>query len=147
MVCPSRKKVGPHPELVEEFLALTGQKFHIYELLQFLRYAAETGSVIQEAAVQQIADTLLADSAAASTQTATAERSRVIKTLRAELKSKESELDSLIKSLIDFPPKTGDAPGDDAKRILKTRISELTNLVNTMRDRLNDLESDQDTGG
>src|SRR5205807_1363558 len=68
------KKVGPHPELVEEFLGTTGQQFHIYELLQFLRYAVETGSIIQEAAVQQIADTMIADSEVALTQSASAER-------------------------------------------------------------------------
>ena len=55
------KKIGPHPHLIEEFLAATGQQFHIYELPQFLRYSAETGSGIRAKAVQQIAETMAAD--------------------------------------------------------------------------------------
>jgi hypothetical protein len=141
------RKLGPHPDLVEEFLAITGQQFHIYELLQFLRFAVETGSLIQEEAVQQIADTMIADSEVASTQTASTERSRIIRALRGELREKESELDGLIKSLIDFPPRTGDAPADESKRLLKARISEITDIVSTLRHRLSDLESDAEAGG
>jgi hypothetical protein len=137
------RKIGPHPELVEEFLAATGQQFHIYELLQFLRYAAETGSIIQPEAVQQIAETMAADSEVAASQSADAERAHAIKVLRAELRGKEFELDGLIKSLIDFPPKTGqgEPTQDDPKRSLKARIAELTALVNTLRDRLTALEA------
>jgi hypothetical protein len=139
------KKVGPHPALVEEFLAGTSQHFHIYELPQFLRYSAETGSAIQADAVQRIADTMIADSQAASSQTAVAERALAIMALRSELRAKEFELDGLIKSLIDFPPKTGEAEiiRDDGKRALKSRISELTEVVNTLRERIGSLESDR----
>jgi hypothetical protein len=142
------RKIGPHPELVEEFLAATGQQFHIYELLQFLRYSAETGSTIQAEAVQQIAETLAADTDAAVTQTAAIERAHAIKALRADLRGREFELDGLIKSLIDFPPKTGQgepAP-DDPKRALKTRIGEVTALINTLRERLTVLEADSAPG-
>jgi hypothetical protein len=139
------KKIGPHPALVEEFLSVTGQQFHIYELLQFLRYAADTGSEIQAEAVRHIADTLVADSEAAATISAT-DRVRLLKVLRAELRGKESELDGLIKSLIDLPPSTAaaTAPRDDTKRSLKTRIGELTELVNEMREQLTALEADAD---
>jgi PIN like domain len=137
------KKVGPHPQLVEEFLTATGQQFHIYELPQFLRYSVETGSAIQPDAVQRIADTMIADTQAASNQTAATERALATKALRSELRSKEFELDSLIKSLIDFPPRTGEeAPRDDLKRPLKLRIGELTEVVSTLRERLIALESE-----
>jgi PIN like domain len=139
------KKVGPHPQLIEEFLAATSQQFHIYELPQFLRYSAETGSAIQPDAVQRIADTMIADSQAASNQAAAVERGTAIKAVRAELRGKEFELDGLIKSLIDFPPRTGEPgapPQDDAKRSLKMRIGELTEVVNTLRERLGVLELD-----
>ncbi len=138
------KKLGPHPDLVEEFLAITGQQFHIYELLQFLRFAVETGSVIQEAAVQQIADTVTADAEVASAQAANGERARIVRAMRADLRDKESELDGLIKSLIDYPPKPAIpvATGDDTKRALKLRIGELTTLVNSLRDQLEALESE-----
>jgi hypothetical protein len=136
------KKIGPHPYLVEEFLAATSQQFHIYELPQFLRYSVETGSAIQPEAVQKIAETMIADTQAISNQTAATERAQAIKALRSELRGKEFELDGLIKSLIDFPLRTGEeAPRDDAKSTLKLRIGELTKVVNTLRERLSDLDS------
>jgi hypothetical protein len=139
------KKLGPHPALIEEFLSITGQQCHIYELPQFLRYAVETGSAIKEEAVQQIADVMIADSEAATTQTALGERTRTIKALRADLRQKESELDVLIKSLVDYPPITAElaeTQGDYTKRTLKIRIGELTTLVNTLREQLNSLQTD-----
>lgn len=137
------KKLGPHPYLVEEIFIATNQQFHIYELPQFLRYAAETGATIQPDAVQQIAETLIADSQAASNQTAASERAAAIRALRSELRGKESELDGLIKSLIDSPPRMGEEMSrDDAKRTLKNRVTELTEVVNALRERLNALETD-----
>ena len=136
------KKIGPHPYLVEEFLRETNEQFHIYELPQFLRYAADTGSAIQPEAVERIEETMVADTQAAANQAISSERVLAIKALRGELRGKEFELDRLIKSLIDFPPRIGEeAPQDDAKRTLKQRISELTEVVNTLRERLNSLES------
>lgn len=130
------RKLGPHPALIEEFLAVTGQEFHAYELLQFLRYAADTGSDIQEESVQKIADTLAAESA---THT---DRPWSPKELRVELRAKENELDGLIKSLIDLPtiPQHTAAPGDEVKQAIKSRINELTEVVNTIRERLITLE-------
>lgn len=137
------KKIGPHPYLVEEFIAATGQQFHIYELPQFLRYSAERGSTIQPEAVQKIAETMIADTQTASDQSAATERSITIKALRSELRGKEFELDGLIKSLIDFPPGAGEEISrGDAKRTLKMRITELTEVVNTLRERLSALDSD-----
>nr|WP_297354068.1 PIN domain-containing protein [uncultured Caldimonas sp.] len=137
------RKMGPHPALIEEFLAATGQEFHIYELLQFLRYAAVTGSEIKEESVQKIADSLVAG-AETDAPSSTAERFKSQKALRAELRSKETELDGLIKALIDLPPTPSHAAslGEDAKQALKSRISELTGLVNAMRERLATLEGD-----
>jgi hypothetical protein len=137
------KKIGPHPYLVEEFVRETNEQFHIYELPQFLRYAADTGSAIQPEAVEKIEETMVADTQAAANQAISSERALAIKALRGELRGKEFELDRLIKSLIDFPPRTGEeAPQDDAKRTLKQRISELTEVVNTLRERLNSLEAE-----
>lgn len=137
------KKVGPHPALVEEFLATTGQEFHIYELLQFLRYAAVTGSEIKEESVRKIADSLAAD-AEVETPPSDIERFKSQKALRTELRSKETELDGLIKSLIDLPPtpQQAAASGEDTKQALKSRISELTSLVNAIREQLAVLEGE-----
>jgi hypothetical protein len=142
------RKIGPHPELVEEFFLATGQQFHIYELLQFLRYAADTGSGIQAEAVRQIADTMLKDAEAITTLSAL-DRSRALKVLRAELRDKETELDGLVKSLIDLPPKMAEGealPRDDAKRSLKSRIAELTDQINALRAQLIALESNSEGG-
>jgi PIN like domain len=137
------KKMGPHPGLVEEFLSVTGQEFHIYELLQFLRYAAVTGSEIKEESVQRIADSIAAG-AEVDEPASAVERSKSQKALRAELRTKESELDGLIKSLIDLPPTASQAtsPSEDAKQALKSRISELTSLVNAIRGQLATLEDE-----
>ena len=54
------RKLGPRPELVEEFKAESGQDFHIYEFSQFLRFAAERHPEIKEN-VGQVEESLLAD--------------------------------------------------------------------------------------
>ncbi|MBM3114249.1 PIN domain-containing protein [Jeongeupia naejangsanensis] len=134
------KKIGPHPSLIEELLETTGQEFHIYELLQFLRYAADTGSGIQETSVQKIAETIAAESEREAPNAA-AERAKSQRMLRSELHSKEAELDGLIKSLIDFPPTPQlVASGEDAKYALKSRIAELTEIVSIVRRQLAELE-------
>jgi hypothetical protein len=135
------KKIGPHPSLIEEFLSKTGQEVHIYELLQFLRYAAVTGSKIEEESVRKIADSLDA-AVEAETSPSDSERSKSQKALRAELRSMETELDGLIKSLIDLPPSSMKVATstEDAKQSMKSRISELTSLVNAMREQLAALE-------
>lgn len=139
------KKVGPHPALIEEFLLMTGQEFHIYELLQFLRYAAGTGtgSQIKEAFVQKIADSIAAESES-ETPGGVEDRVKSQRALRAELRIKETELDGLIKSLFDLPPmqQQAAASGEDVKQALKVRVNELTCLVNALREQLAALEGD-----
>lgn len=135
------KKMGPHPALIEEFLTVTGQEFHIYELLQFLRYAAGTGSQIKEASVQKIADSIAAET---EEPNSAAERATSQRILRSDLHSKESELDGLIKSLIDLPPTPQQlaTTGEDVKQVLKARIIELTGIVKAIREQLTVLEGD-----
>lgn len=131
------RKTGPHPALIQEFQEITGQEFHIYELLQFLRYAAVTGAEIKEESVQKIADSLTSDGES-NPLSSTVEGSDSKKNLRAELRSKETELDGMIKALIDLPPSPPQdaSDNDDAKLTLKSRIGELTVVMNAMRERL-----------
>ncbi len=140
------KKIGPHPALVEEFLAATGQEFHIYELLQFLRYAASSGSDIKEESVQKIADSLVAGPES-TVSSPIIERSGSQMALRAELRKYEGELDALIKSLIDLPPTPPQTvvAGEDVKEALKARIRELTDLASATRAQLATLEADSRT--
>lgn len=136
-------KIGPHPALVEEFLSMTGQEFHIYELLQFLRYAAVTGSEIKEESVRKIADSIATGTGPEASHPEI-EQFKSQRVLRAELRSKETELDGLIKLLIDLPPAAPEPAraGEDMKQALKSRISELTDMMNAIRERLARLEGD-----
>lgn len=137
------RKIGPHPALIEEFLAMTGQEFHIYELLQFLRYAAGTGSQIKETSVQKIAETIAAESEA-ETPSAVVQRARSQHALLADLRSYETELDGLIKSLIDMPPAVSQTStsDEDVRQVLKVRINELTSAINSIRKQLAMLEGE-----
>jgi hypothetical protein len=90
---------------------------------------------------------MIADKQAATNQAAASEHSLAIKAIRSELRGKEFELDGLIKSLIDSPPRVREEElRDDIKRTLKLRISELSEVVNALRDRLSALESDSTEG-
>jgi len=48
------RKLGARPELLEEFKAATGEEFHIYELGQFLRIAAQNHGEIEPGKVERI---------------------------------------------------------------------------------------------
>ena len=146
------RKMGPHPELVEEFMSQTGQQFHIYELLQFLRYAGETGSTIQADTVQQIAETVLSDSAVVSAASVTGERARATKALRRELRTREFELDGLVQSLIDLPPRSAEShavPLEDTRHSLKIKISGLNEEIAILRTDLERAEAgeEDESGG
>jgi hypothetical protein len=134
------KKIGPHPSLVDEFFTCTGQELHIYELLQFLRYSAGTGSHIHDESVRKIADSLVAESHA-EIASAISDRAKI---LRIELSDRETELDGVIKSLIDLPPTLQQAvqPIGDVRQALKTRMGELTGVVSALREQLVILEND-----
>jgi hypothetical protein len=69
---------------------------------------------------------------------------RRVRSSNREHLSRQHALDGLIKSLIDLPPSTAEATAsrDDTKRSLNTRIGELTELVNAMREQLSALEVD-----
>lgn len=54
------RKLGPRPELVEEFRAGSGQDFHIYEFMNFLRVAGDRHPEIKET-VEVVAQSLRDD--------------------------------------------------------------------------------------
>ena len=54
------RKLGPRPELVEEFATGSGQDFHIYEFMNFLRVAGERHQEIKQT-VEVVQHSLLVD--------------------------------------------------------------------------------------
>lgn len=112
------------------------------ELPQFLRFVVEAGSPIQKAVVQRTANTMTAATQAATMHSAAAERACSGKALRTDSREKESELDGPIKAMIDHPPTTAEpaTPEDDSKRVLKTRVTDLTTLVKRLREHLSSVQ-------
>ncbi|MFG7488830.1 PIN-like domain-containing protein [Methylorubrum rhodesianum] len=114
------RKLGPRPELIEEFRAGSDQDFHIYEFGQFLRFAAERFPEIQ-AGVDQVEKSLLDDERARRRQSEVAE---AIET-RAKVRELEDERDRIVAALSGAPGASMPvAPVD--RGALRTRLAELT---------------------
>jgi hypothetical protein len=92
------RKLGPRPELVEEFQANSDQNFHIYEFSQFLRFAAERFPEIQ-AGVDQVERSLQDDERARRKQSEVAEATET----REKVRELEDERDQIIAVLSGAP--------------------------------------------
>ncbi|WP_223531789.1 PIN-like domain-containing protein [Pseudomonas sp. GL-RE-20] len=119
------RKLGPRPELVEEFKAESGQDFHIYEFSQFLRFAAERFAEIK-ANVGQVEESLLADEKARQRQSDAAEA------IGNEIKIRrlEDERDEII-ALLSGVPGTSTMTVATDRASLRTRLKELDDLIVT----------------
>ncbi|WP_158815346.1 PIN-like domain-containing protein [Methylocapsa sp. S129] len=114
------RKLGPRPELIEEFRAGSDQDFHIYEFGQFLRFAAERFPEIQ-AGVDQVEKSLQDDERARRRQSEVAE---AIET-RAKVRELEDERDQIVAVLSGAPGAS--MPVAPVDRVaLRTRLGELT---------------------
>lgn len=116
------RKMGPRPELIEEFQAEAGQAFHIYEFSQFLRFAAERSPEIK-ANVEKVEESLLADEEARRRQDDAAAASD----LDARLRGFEDERDQIITALSGTPGGTIGLDGDRAA--LRARLEELNKEI------------------
>ena len=113
------RKLGPRPELVEEFQAESGQGFHIYEFGQFLRFAAERFPEIR-AGVDQVEKSLQEDERARRKQSEVVE---AIET-RAKLRQLEDERDQIVAVLSGAP--SASPPMASVDRVaLRARLGEL----------------------
>jgi hypothetical protein len=113
------RKLGPRPELVEEFKAENGQDFHIYEFSQFLRFAADRYPEIK-ANVDKVEESLLADENARRRQSDAAEaRDSEIK-----LRQLEDERDQLVATLSGTPGSSIASVTAD-RSALRARLNEL----------------------
>lgn len=114
------RKLGPRPELVEEFHAGSNQDFHIYEFGQFLRFAAERFPEIQ-AGVDQVEKSLQDDERARRKQSEVAE---AIET-RAKLRELEDERDQIVAVLSGAPGAS--VPAAPVDRVaLRARLGEVS---------------------
>ena len=124
------RKLGPRPELFEEFRAMAGQDFHIYELGQFLRIAAERHKEIGQASVEQIEKSVQEDEEARR-------RSEVILDeidLRARVMALENERDSIISALAGVPNLQITQAGDASdKAAMRSRLADIERELAAMR--------------
>lgn len=118
------RKLGPRPELIEEFKAESGQDFHIYEFSQFLRFAADRFPEIR-ANVEKVEESLLADEEARRRQSDAAEA----KSVERRLRELEDERDQLVAALSGTPGSSVvDLPTD--RTLLRARLNEINAEIN-----------------
>ncbi|WP_205650005.1 PIN-like domain-containing protein [Agrobacterium sp. RS6] len=121
------RKLGPRPELIEEFQAGSDQEFHIYEFGQFLRFAGARFPEIK-AGVDQVEKSLQDDVRARKKQNEAAE---AIET-RAKVRELEDERDQIVAAL-------SGASGPVAlpdRAALRARLVELTAELESYHPRL-----------
>lgn len=114
------RKLGPRPELIEEFQAGSDQDFHMYEFGQFLRFAAERFPEIK-AGVDQVEKSLEDDVRARKKQNEAAE---AIET-QAKIREIEDERDQIVAALSGAPGAAIPVATVD-RAALRARLGELT---------------------
>lgn len=113
------RKLGPRPELIEEFQAGSDQDFHIYEFGQFLRFAAERFPEIK-AGVDQVEKSLQDDVRARRKQNEAVE---AIET-QVKVRELEDERDQIVAALSGAPGTAVPVATVD-RTALRARLGEL----------------------
>lgn len=124
------RKLGPRPELVEEFKAVSGQDFHIYEFPQFLRIAAERHPEF-EAGVIEVEKSLAEDERARQRQMDAGRRREI----QVEVRRLEDERDQVVALLSGAPSLEGPAPTVD-RVSLRARLDQVNREVAELQDEL-----------
>lgn len=130
------RRLGPHPALIEEFLQVTGQSFHIYDLPQFLKFASNEQGVAPET-VRQIEETVREE----------AEARRLMRdedldqAIRAEIRTRERERDQMVNTLLRMPSSGGTMEGVDRSGI-RDRILTLDREIEELRIKIADVAPD-----
>ncbi|MET4359127.1 hypothetical protein ABIC08_009104 [Bradyrhizobium sp. RT9b] len=120
------RKLGPRPELIEEFQAGSDQNFHIYEFGQFLRFAAERFQEIK-AGVDQVERSLEEDVRARRKQSEAAEANET----RAKVRELEDERDRIV-GLLSGAPGAAVPVATVDRAALRARLSELSAELETL---------------
>ena len=133
------EKLGPRPELIQEFKECTDQTFHIYRLTQFLRIAADRHPEIK-AGVTEIEKSLREDEQAKMRLDGAAKASE----LRQRITELEDERDVIISTLSGAPMR-GELPQPTTDRsALRARLEALRTELENMNATLS-LESSPHT--
>lgn len=120
------RKLGPRPELIEEFRTESDQDFHIYEFGQFLRFAAERFPAIK-AGVDQVEKSLQDDERARRRQSEAAEATETL----ARIRELEDERDRIVAALSGAPGTSMQAVAVD-RAALRVRLSELNSELKAL---------------
>lgn len=138
------RKMGPRPELIEEFRTDSGQDFHIYEFSQFLRFAANRFPSIKPN-VDKVEESILADEEARRRQDDAAAMLEHDTTLRAL----EDERDQIVSVLSGTPGGIGSVSGDRAA--MRARLDDLNRQIRSISKEAKqgspDIDSDLNAGG
>ena len=124
------RKLGPRPELVEEFKAAAGQDFHIYEFPQFLRIAAGRHPEFEEAVLE--VEKSLADDERARQRQIDAVMRREIQLALSRL---EDERDQVVAQLSGTPTLDGPTPTLD-RSALRARLDQLNRELQELEGQL-----------
>lgn len=119
------RRMGPRPELIEEFREQAAQNFHIYDFGQFLRFSAERYPEIKDN-VAKVEESLLADEEARRRQHDAAAELEHSVTIRAL----EDERDQLVSALSGTPGGITNIPGD--RVTLRARLEEVNRRIRSM---------------
>lgn len=121
------RKMGPRPELIEEFRGEAEQNFHIYEFSQFLRFAAERYPDIKSN-VAKVEESILADEEARRRQddaAAALERD-------SKLHALEDERDQIVSALAGTPGGISTLPISGDRATLRARLDELNREIRSV---------------
>lgn len=129
------RKLGPRPELIEEFRGGSGNSFHIYEFGQFLRFAAERFPQMR-AGVGQVEKSLKDDERARRKQTELAEALLI----RDRVRELEDERDRIVAILSGAPGATVPVASVD-RTSLRDRLSALSSELARFQAELDDIDS------
>ncbi|MDF9756321.1 hypothetical protein ACVWY1_002451 [Pseudomonas sp. TE6288] len=119
------RKIGPRPELIEEFKLEVGQDFHMYEFGQFLRFAAEHFPVINSN-FDLVTKSLLADEQARLHQNASSNLF-----FHDQITILEDERDQLIGMISGTPGYINSTTADLA--VLRSRLDELNKQISSLK--------------
>lgn len=124
------RKLGPRPELVEEFKAVSGQEFHIYEFMNFLRVAGDRHQEIKET-VDVVAQSLLGDERARKRQ----QEAQDADALRHRISDLEDERERVVQTLSGSPTLEVDRETGD-RSTLRLRLDQLNAEIQGLTERL-----------
>jgi hypothetical protein len=133
------RKLGPRPELLEEFQACSGQEFQMYELTQFLRFAAAQHREIRPEHVEQIEKSVLEDERAKRLGEKSSEQIEA----NARLFALENERDAIISTLAGVPSSRPAAREVPDKATLRARLIEIETEIAAIREELQPISTEK----